>query len=66
MCHKLPFPLLPRVFPVLLVTAKTGQHAFVVVQMPVNIKSLPEAFYSNGRNGREGDSLLKRKAPVLG
>lgn len=66
MCHKLPFPLLPRVFPVLLVTAKTGRHSFVVVQIPVDIKSLPEAFYSNGRNRREGDSALKRKTPVLG
>lgn len=66
MCHKLPFPLSTRVFPVLVITAKTGTHDFIVVQIPVNVESLPEAFYSNGRNLKEGDSSLKRKKPILG
>lgn len=66
MCHKLPFPLSTRVFPVLVITAKKGSQGFVVVQVPVNIASLPEALYSNGRNLREGDSGLKRKKPTLG
>lgn len=66
MCHKLPFPLSTRVFPVLVITAKTGTDDFIVVQIPVNVESLPEAFYSNGRNVRDGDSALKRKRPVLG
>ena len=66
MCHQLPFPLSTRVFSVLVVTAKTGQDEFVVVQAPIDIRSLPQAFYSNGRNAREGDSALKRKTPVLG
>ncbi|KAL8906064.1 MAG: hypothetical protein Q9207_002248 [Kuettlingeria erythrocarpa] len=66
MCHKLPSPLSIRVFPVVVVTARTGKNAFIVVQRPVDIKSLPEAFYSNGRNLQEGDSDLKRKSPVLG
>ncbi|KAL8719064.1 MAG: hypothetical protein Q9225_003880 [Loekoesia sp. 1 TL-2023] len=66
MCHKLPFPLSTRVFPVLIITAKTGTHDFIVVQIPVSIEPLPEAFYSNGRNLKEGDSSLKRKKPILG
>ncbi len=66
MCHKLPFPMVPRVFPVLVITAKTGAAEFIVVQIPVNLESLPEAFYSNGRNLKEGRSALQRKKPVLG
>lgn len=66
MCHKLPFPMATRVFPVLVVTAKTGASGFIVVQIPVHIKSLAHAFYSNGRNVQEGNSSLKRKKPVLG
>ena len=66
MCHKLPFPMAPRVFPVLVTTAQTGAAEFVVVQIPVNLESLPEAFYSNGRNLKEGRSALQMKKPVLG
>ena len=55
-----------RVFPVLVVTAKRGKHAFVVVQIPVDISGLTVAMYSNGRNLNEGDSAVKRKKPVLG
>ena len=66
MCHELPFPLSPRVFSILVVTAKTGRFDFIIAQIPVDIRSLPEAFYSNGRNIREGDSALKRKKTILG
>lgn len=66
MCHKLPFPLLPRVFPELVVTANTGPFSFVVVQIPVNISSLPYAFYVRGRNITEADSEIKRKKAVIG
>lgn len=66
MCHKLPFPLSPRVFPELVVTAKTGPLSFIIAQIPVNINSLQEAFYSSGRNLKEGDTELKRKRPVIG
>ncbi|KAI4142691.1 MAG: hypothetical protein LQ341_003136 [Variospora aurantia] len=55
-----------RVFPVLVISAKTGASGFIVVQIPVHIKSLAHAFYSNGRNVQEGNSSLKRKKPVLG
>ena len=40
MCHKLPAFLSNREFPVLVVTAKRGKHAFVVVQIPVDISNL--------------------------
>lgn len=66
MCHALPWPLAPRVFPILLVTAKVGKFGFVVVQVPVTIGPLSESFYSNGRNIREGDNVLQRKKPILG
>ena len=66
MCHELPAMLSNRVFPVLVVTAKRGKHAFVVVQIPVDISNLTVAMYSNGRNLHEGDSAVKRKKPVLG
>lgn len=55
-----------RVFPVLVLTAKTGKHACLVVQIPVDISGLTAAMYSNGRNLHEGDSAVKRKKPVLG
>ncbi|MCJ1307853.1 hypothetical protein MMC25_001501 [Agyrium rufum] len=66
MCHKLPFPLTTRTFPVLVVSALTGKREAIVVHMPLDISSLPAAFYSNGRNMKEGDSEIKRKKAVLG
>ena len=66
MSHKLPFPLLPRVFPVLIITSRTGRSGFIVVQIPINLKALPESFYSSGRNQTQGDTAVKRKRPVLG
>ena len=66
MCHMLPIPLQPRVFAVLVAHAKTGPDSFVVVQIPIDIKSVPAAFYSNGRNVKEGTSPEKRKEPVIG
>ena len=55
-----------RVFPVLVLTAKRGKHSFVVVQIPIDIRNLTAAFYSNSRNLKEGSDPLKRKKPVLG
>lgn len=72
MCHQLPFPLHPRVFSVLVATAKTGSvgslegEGLIVVQVPVDISTLKEAMYSNGRNEREGEAGLKRKRCATG
>jgi len=65
MCHELPVILLNRVFPVLVLVAKTGPHDFIVVQTPVDIRNVGAAMYSNGRNLEEGDREIKRKRPVL-
>lgn len=66
MCHQLPPPLNIRVFPELVISAKAGRFESIIVHIPIDIRKLPEALYSNGRNFREGDSDLKRKTPVLG
>ncbi|KAL8659022.1 MAG: hypothetical protein Q9226_000648 [Calogaya cf. arnoldii] len=51
---------------ILVITATTGEHDFIIVQLPVEIGTVQEAFYSNGRNLQEGNSALKRKKPVMG
>ncbi|MCJ1281997.1 hypothetical protein MMC26_001320 [Xylographa opegraphella] len=55
-CHRLPFPLRPRVFAVAVATAVTagtgagGAEGFVVVQVPVDMCGLAAARYTNGGN----------------
>lgn len=66
MCHALPAPLQPRVFSIIVATAKTGPDSFVVVQIPVDIRHLEIALYSNGRHVTQGDTALKRKPVVIG
>lgn len=45
MAHQIPSPLNNRVFPVLVVTAKRQQSEFIVVQIPVATRGLPNAKY---------------------
>ena len=69
MCHKIPPPLNPRCFPVLVVTATLPPamaKSFIAVTVPVDIHDLPTAFYSNRRNTTEGSDAMQKKAPVLG
>lgn len=66
MCHHIPSPLENRVFPTLVVRAKTGADSFVVAQIPVDISKLPEAMYSNGRHRAEGSTAQKKEKVVLG
>ena len=72
MCHKLPPPLAPRTFPVLVVSALEdgadgGQpRTGIVVHVPIDISSFPLAMYSNGRNVKEGADNQQRKKVVLG
>jgi hypothetical protein len=40
MLHKLPYPLKPRVFPVLVVTAFIEPRAFIIVQIPIEASEL--------------------------
>lgn len=66
MYHKLPAPLSPRIFPELVVTAKTGSSSFIVVQIPVNIQSVERPVYRDRRNLNEGirGSVLRKN--ILG
>lgn len=68
MCHHIPFPCLNRVFAVLVITAKTSEHDFIVVQIPVNTADFPDAnvLYTNGRHRRDGGDAQKRKKIVIG
>lgn len=67
MCHQLPFPLSPRTFPVLVVTAKgPRRHSFIIVHIPLDISNLTAAYYSNGRNISEGKKRINRREVVLG
>ena len=85
MCHALPPPLSPRCFPVLVLTASTSANSFIVVSITVNLNpsptssspsatpptspSLPDAYYSTGRNITHPDpgaTRRQRKKTVLG
>ena len=61
MCHQMPFPLYPRVFPVLVVTARgPTDKSSIVAQIPVDISKLPGALYSNGRNVKQASKRSPR------
>lgn len=64
----MPPPLTNRVFPVVIITAKTGADSFVVVQIPVDLQDFPDGdvLYSNGRNKRDGESSVKSKKVTPG
>lgn len=65
MCHKMPTGVDPRCFPVLVTTASCSEHEFIAVTLPVEIRASPIAFYSSGRNKKEGvDSQQRRSATV--
>lgn len=66
MAHKLPAPLIPRAFAEVVVSAITGENGLIVVQIPVDLRKVPAAFYSNDRNKEEGTSLQKRKTVIVG
>jgi len=68
MCHTLPFPLSPRCFPILVLTAFIPPTSFLAVTVPVNLPpTLPAAYYSSGRNTADPSSSPKqKKTPVFG
>ncbi|KKY25199.1 hypothetical protein UCRPC4_g02005 [Phaeomoniella chlamydospora] len=68
MCHSLQFPLKPRCFPVLVITAILSDepNAFLVITVPVDLSRQPKSFYSSSRNITEGDTKQKTQKPVLG
>jgi hypothetical protein len=70
MSHHIPFPLFNRTFCTLVISAidsaKTGTDSFILVQVPVNLTSVPTAFYSTGKNRKEGSTARQKKKVVLG
>ncbi|KAI9717329.1 MAG: hypothetical protein M1812_004856 [Candelaria pacifica] len=66
MYHHLPWPVYNRAFSVLVITAKTSRSSFIVVRIPLDLSTLPQAFYSSGRHIQEGDTAQKRKPFVHG
>lgn len=68
MAHKMPPPLQNRVFAVLVARGRTnvgGSPGFVLAQVPVEFPAdSKEAFYSSGRNVKEGTNALQRSKVV--
>jgi len=66
MAHKIPFPLLNRVFAVVVVSGK-NKDGFVVVQVPVRLEAVQAARYSNGANKKDASLKgLQKKGVVIG
>jgi len=66
MAHRIPFPLLNRVFAVVVVTGKSND-GFVVVQVPVRLEAVQAARYSNGANKKDASLKgLQKKGVVIG
>lgn len=66
MCHHIPSPLENRVFPTLVVRAKTGVDSFVVAQIPVELSQVAESMYSSGRHRTHGGTSQKKEKVVQG
>lgn len=70
MAHKMPPPLQNRVFAVLVARGRTninGGPGFVLAQVPVEFPAdFKEAFYSSGRNVKEGGNSLQRSKIIKG
>lgn len=52
MCHHIPFPLLNRIFAVVVVTGRKAE-GLIVVQIPVDLRKVAAARYSNGKNTKD-------------
>ncbi|KAL0257891.1 hypothetical protein SLS55_007059 [Diplodia seriata] len=68
MCHNPSSLAKNRVFPVVVITAKTGSEGFVVIQIPVDLSIFPrgDVMYTNDRNQDEKDTDLKRRETIQG
>ena len=69
MAHHIPPPLNNRVFPVVVVTARSTpsvKPSFLVVQIPVDIVKVPQALYATGRNKQDGNTPKKQKDITMG
>jgi hypothetical protein len=66
MAHAIPFPLEPRVFATLVLTARDSRSSFLTVQVPVDLSAVTSAKYSNGSNCTSGRTAQEKKKPVIG
>lgn len=66
MAHAVQFPLAPRVFSTLVLTARDSPSSFLTVQIPINLSTVPTVKYSNGSNRSSGSTAQEKKKPVIG
>ena len=64
MCHKIPAPLQPRCFSVLVCTASTSPTSFIAVTVPVELGDL--GYYATGKNVQSETDAQRRKQVVVG
>ena len=64
MCHEMPTPLTSRCFSPLVVRAFTRPGSFVVAQIPINMKGVPEAIYINGHHRTKMSGKKQAKVVV--
>jgi len=65
MCHHIPFPLLNRVFAVIVVTGRKIGKELVVVQIPVDLSHISAARYSNGAHKKDSSLQGRQKKGVV-
>lgn len=71
MAHSMPFPVNNRVFPTLVISAtykpaSPARSAFLLVQIPLNLRTSPNSLYSNESNKDKGQTAEQKKSVVLG
>jgi len=67
MCHHIPFPLLNRVFAVVVVTGRKTSKELVVVQIPIDLSRISAARYSSGAHKKDSSlQRRQRKGVVIG
>lgn len=66
MCHEIPTPLNNRVFSTLSIRAFTRPGSFVVAQIPVDLKNVSNAIYTNGQHISQSGDAKKREKIVIG
>jgi len=66
MAHAVQFPLDPRVFATLVLTARDSPSSFLTVQVPLDLSKVSTAKYSNGSNITSGKTAQEKKKAVFG
>ena len=66
MVHAIQFPLAPRLFSTLILTARDSPSSFLTLQIPVDLSSVSSAKYSNGSNRTSGKTAQEKKKTVTG